>query len=83
MKTADRAREGPPQQPGKQAEQPLLLRAGILSTREYGRLTRHQRSTLEADVQRLAARHGEDWLRRERDRVRDEIEFRYGLEFSE
>ena len=59
--------------------EPVLIRTGILTHADYDTLDPETRRTIETTTARLVVRYGEAWLRAERERLRDELSFFYGV----
>ena len=59
--------------------EPVTVSTGVLSLSEWTELTPTQQQEIELVAQRLVARYGAAWLRQERERLRNELEFGYDV----
>lgn len=58
---------------------PVIVRAGVLTQREYDGLNESDRQIVDRETARLATKYGEGWLSQESDRLRNELAFMYGI----
>jgi hypothetical protein len=57
----------------------VSVETGLLSPRELDSVSKQDRASIEEATIELLDRYGVDWLRRERERLRDELQFFYGV----
>ena len=62
---------------------PATVSAGILTQGEFDSVTRDVQRRIDEGTERMLANHGPEWLRRERDHLRGQLEFLYGVESPE
>lgn len=61
------------------ARESATVATGILSREQFAQLSEADQVRVDADTRRLLQKHGQAWLDAERDRLRDEIAFAYGV----
>lgn len=59
--------------------QPVIVSIGVLTRDEYAKLDETSRGLVDRQAIQLQARYGDGWLARERDRLREELSFAYGV----
>jgi hypothetical protein len=58
---------------------PVIVSTGVLTQADYDALDPETRRTVDTTTARLVTRYGEAWLRTERERLRGELSFFYGI----
>jgi hypothetical protein len=58
---------------------PLTVSLGVLTQAEYDQLSADLQADLDLSTRELQARYGSEWLTKERDRLREELSFFYGV----
>jgi hypothetical protein len=61
---------------------PATVSAGILTQHEFDSVTRDVQRRIDEGTAKMLADHGPEWLRRERDSLRGQLEFLYGVDLQ-
>jgi len=62
---------------------PATVSTGVLTQAEFDSVSPEVQQGIDEDTERMLANHGPEWLQRERDRLRDQLEFLYGVTLEE
>lgn len=65
--------------PSAQTAHPIIVATGVLTSNEYAALSDKVRQELDAGMANLVRRYGQEWVRAEGSRLREELSFFYGI----